>query len=66
MIQLKCLHSNFFPFGSAGIVNADPPFLGWLGNRVSYILLCGTDEPEFIRIIHWICIHKTSEFEDDI
>ena len=39
MIQLKSLHPNFF-FGSAGIVNADSPILGWLDSWVSYILLC--------------------------
>ena len=29
-------------------------------------VLIGTDRPEFIRIIHRTCIHKTLEFEDDI
>ena len=31
----KRLHPNFFLFGSAGIVNADSPILGWLGSWIS-------------------------------
>ena len=32
MIQVKSLHAHSFIFGSAGIVNADSPTLGWLGS----------------------------------
>ena len=67
MIQLKSLRPNFFLYGSAGIVNANSPYLGCLGSWVHVTLLgSGTDKPEFIRIIQWICIHKTLEFEDEI
>ena len=52
MIQLKSLRPNFFLYGSAGIVNANSPYLGCLGSWVHVTLLgSGTDKPEFIRII---------------
>ena len=35
-------------------------------NFLITLLGSGTDETEFIRIIHWICKHKTPEFEDEI
>jgi len=55
MIQLKSFHPNFFLFGSVVIVNADSPILllVWLLGILHVTLLgSGTDEPEFIRIIH--------------
>ena len=67
MIQLKSLRPNFFLYGSAGIVNANSPYLGCLGSWVHVNLLgSGTDEPEFIRIVHWTCIHITPKFKDEI
>ena len=54
MIQLNRLHPNFFLFGSAYIVNADSPNILGLQLGIIHVTLLGsgTDELEFIRIMH--------------
>ena len=56
----------FFLLGFAGNLKDDPPTLGLQFGIVYVGTLIGTEGPEFIRIIHIICMHKTLEFEDDI